>query len=121
MHFMYFANEVRDFGQIPKSEGAKVPKREIDLARDLIDKMSAGEFEPGKYHDEYRERFLTMVEQKTKGKEITIQPPAPERRGKVVDIFAALKQSLEQAAPRGQRTTEKGRMARKPARKRRKA
>ena len=112
MHFMYFANEVRDFGQIPKSEGAKVPKREIDLARDLIDKMSAAEFEPEKYHDEYRERFLAMVEQKTKGKEITIPPPAPERRGKVVDIFAALKQSLEQAAPQRQREP-----AREPARK----
>ena len=70
MHFMYFADEVREFGQIPKGADAKVPKREIDLARDLIDKMSAAEFEPEKYHDEYRERFLAMVEQKTKGKEI---------------------------------------------------
>jgi DNA end-binding protein Ku len=98
MHFMYFANEVRDFGQIPKAEGAKVPKREIALSRDLIEKLSSKNFEPEKYHDEYRERFLAMVEQKTKGKEIVIQPPAQERRGKVVDIFAALKQSLEQAA-----------------------
>ena len=31
VHFMYFANEVRDFDQIPKAEGDKVPKREIDL------------------------------------------------------------------------------------------
>lgn len=115
MHFMYFADEVRDFGQIPKAEGAKLPKREIDLSRDLIEKLSADEFEPEKYHDEYRERFLAMVEQKTKGKEIAIQPPAQERRGKVVDIFAALKQSLEQAA------TKKLQTATKPARKRRKA
>ena len=120
MHFMYFPDEVREFGQIPKGADAKVPKREIDLARDLIDKMSAGEFEPGKYHDEYRERFLTMVEQKTKGKEITIQPPAPERRGEVVDIFAALKKSLEQAAPQRQREPARE-PARKAGRKRRKA
>ena len=39
-----------------------MPKREIDLARDLIDKMSAAEFEPGKYYDEYRERFLAFTE-----------------------------------------------------------
>jgi len=120
MQFMYFANEVRDFGQIPKAGDAKVPKREIDLARDLIDKMSAGEFDPEKYHDEYRERFLAMVEQKTKGKEITIQPPAPARRGKVVDIFAALKKSLEQAAPQRQRQPPR-QSARKAGRKRRKA
>ena len=124
MHFMYFANEVRDFGQIPKAEDAKVPKREIDLGRDLIDKMSAGEFKPEKYQDEYRERFLAMVEQKTKGKEITVQPPAPERRGKVVDLMAALKQSLEQSAPRRSATRERAvirERTAKPARKRRKA
>jgi DNA end-binding protein Ku len=119
LHFMYFANEVRDFGQIPKAGGEKVPKREIDLGKDLIEKLSAEEFEPEKYHDDYRERFLALVEQKTKGKEITIQPPAPERRGKVVDIFAALKQSLEQAAPQKRSVTRQ--RAAKPARKRRKA
>jgi len=31
MHFMYFANEVHDFDQIPKAQGEKVPQREIDL------------------------------------------------------------------------------------------
>jgi non-homologous end joining protein Ku len=46
LHFMYFANEVRDFGQIPKAGGEKVPKREIDLGKDLIEKLSAEEFEP---------------------------------------------------------------------------
>jgi non-homologous end joining protein Ku len=56
MHFLYFANEVRDFGQIPKAKGQTVPKREIDLADNLIDKMSAEEFEPDKYCDEYGER-----------------------------------------------------------------
>jgi Uncharacterized conserved protein len=116
---MYFANEVRDFGQIPKAEGAKVPKREIDLGKDLIDNLFADEFQPDKYEDEYRERFLALVEQKTKGKEITIQRPAPERRGKVVDIFAALKQSLEQAASQKKPTTRE--QAPKTARKRRKA
>jgi DNA end-binding protein Ku len=115
---MYFANEVRDFGQIPKSEAAKVPKREIDLAENLIDKMSAAEFEPEKYHDDYRERFLALIDQKAKGQEITVAPPAPERRGKVVDIFAALKQSLEQAAPQRQATRQ---AAKKTGRKRRKA
>ena len=120
MHFTYFKDEVRDFEQISKGEGEKVPKREIDLASDLMDKMSAEEFEPEKYHDEYRERFLAMIDQKVKGQEITIAPTAPERgRGKVVDIFAALKQSLEQAAPK--RAAAEERRTAKPAQKRRKA
>ena len=63
-----------------------------------------------------------MIDQKVKGEEITVAPSAPERgRGKVVDIFPALKQSLEQAAPRVQRAQEKVRTATKTARKRRKA
>ena len=96
MHLMYFKDEVRDFAQVPKGKGEKVPKREIDLGRDLIEKLSADEFKPEKYHDQYRERFLAMIDQKVKGEEITVAPSAPERgRGKVVDIFAALKQSLE--------------------------
>jgi DNA end-binding protein Ku len=80
MHFMYFANEVRDFGQIPRAEGEKVPERETDLAENLIDKMSSAEFELEKYRDEYRERVLTMIDQKVKGQEITVAPPAPERQ-----------------------------------------
>ena len=96
-----------------------MPQRESDLAENLIDKMLSVEFEPEKYHDEYRERVLAMIDQRAKGQEITFAPPVPERRGKVVAIFAALKQSLEQAAPRRETATHE--RAAKPARKRRKA
>ena len=90
------------------------------MGKDLIDKMSAAEFEPEKYHDEYRERFLAMIDQKAKGEEITVAPPAPERgRGKVVDIFVALKQSLQQASAQNRPATRE--RTAKPARKRRKA
>ena len=40
VHFMYFANEVRDFDQIPKAEGEKVPKREIESRREPRGKAS---------------------------------------------------------------------------------
>jgi non-homologous end joining protein Ku len=45
------------------------------------------------------------VEQKTKGKKITVAPPAPERRGKAMDLVAALKQSLQQSAPQREPAT----------------
>lgn len=95
-----------------------MPKREIDLAENLIDKMSAGEFEPAKYHDEYRERFFSIVDQKVKGQDITVAAPAPERRGKVVGLMGALKQSLEGTAPQRQRQwCELGTKARRKRRK----
>jgi len=120
MHFMYFANELRDFDQISKVEGEKVPQREIDLGKNLIDKMSAVEFEPEKYHDEYRERFLAMIDRKAKGQEVTVQPPTPERRWLI--LWPALKQSLERTGPSPEkRATERIGTATKTARKRRKA
>ena len=39
--------------------------------------------------------MLAMLDEKSKGKEVTIAAPAPERGGKVVNIMEALKRSME--------------------------
>ena len=36
-----------------------------------------------------------MLDEKSKGKEVTIPAPGPQRGGKVVDIMEALKRSME--------------------------
>ena len=41
-----------------------------------------------------------MLDEKSKGKEVTIAAPAPERGGKVVDIMEALKRSMERFRPK---------------------
>jgi DNA end-binding protein Ku len=64
----------------------------------LIEKMSSADFEPERYADEYRERALALIEKKVEGQEIKAVAPAPRRTGQVVDIFAALKKSLEEAS-----------------------
>ena len=69
--------------------------------------MSSPDFEPDRYADEYRERALAMIEKKVKGQEIKAVPPAPRRSGQVVDIFAALRKSLEEAKPPRQAATAK--------------
>jgi non-homologous end joining protein Ku len=43
----------------------------------------------------YRIQVLPMLNEKSKGKEITIAAPAPQRGGKVVYIMEALKRSME--------------------------
>jgi len=40
-----------------------------------------------------------MIEKKVEGQEIKAVPPAPRRSGQVVDIFEALKKSLENRRP----------------------
>jgi DNA end-binding protein Ku len=93
LHTMYFADEVRDFGEIDKGESAKIRDGEVELASRLIEELSHEEFKPEQYQDEYRGRVLEVVNQKVEGKEITtVSPEAP--RAQVIDLMDALKQSL---------------------------
>jgi hypothetical protein len=80
---------------VPKGEKVKVSEKELKLRVDLIDWPMAEEFRPESYKDEYRIWVLAMLDEASKGKEITITAPAPQRGGKVVDIMEALKRSME--------------------------
>ena len=62
------------------------------MAQQLIASL-ATDFEPSKYHDDYRAKVLDLVERKAQGEEIAIQPEA-ERPTKVPDLMAALEESL---------------------------
>ena len=79
-------------------------QRELDMARQLVETLTA-EFEPEKYHDEYREQVRDLIEKKAAGEEIVAEPLV-EEPAKVVDLMAALEASLARAG--------KGQAARKP-------
>ena len=93
LHTMYFADEIRDFGEVGKGEDAKLKPGEIDLAQRLVDELSTDAFAPEKYADEYRTRVLEVVEAKVEGKEVTSLAPQAQR-SQVIDLMDALKQSL---------------------------
>lgn len=90
-HTMFYQNEVRADEEY-RADTATVTDREMKLAHQLIESL-AGAFEPGKYHDAYREKLEAMIEQKRAG-----LPAAAEQRvaasTSVVDITAALERSL---------------------------
>jgi DNA end-binding protein Ku len=94
LHTMYFADEIRNFGEIDKGANATIKSGELELAQRLIDELSSKEFKPEQYHDEYRDRLLEVVEAKVEGKEITAIGPQVQRT-QVIDLMDALKQSLE--------------------------
>ena len=101
LHTMYFADEVRDFGEIDKGETAKIREGELDLAQRLIDELTHEEFKPEQYQDEYRQRVLDLVNSKVEGKEITTATPeAP--RAQVIDLMEALKESLARRGDGGE-------------------
>jgi DNA end-binding protein Ku len=99
MHSLYYANEVRYFAEIAKGENSKLSTEEIKLGATLIESMSDG-FEPDKYRDEYRERVEAMLEEKSKGQEITVAAPEAPRHAQIIDLMQALKQSIEKAKPK---------------------
>src|SRR5713226_1176554 len=97
LHTMYFADEVRDFGEIDKGETAQIKEGELELAVRLIDELSHAEFRAEQYQDGYRRRVLDLVTLKVEGKEVTaVGPEVP--RIQVIDLMEALKQSLAQRA-----------------------
>jgi len=96
---MYFADEVRDFGEIEKGESAKISGAETNLAMRLIDELSTDQFKPEQYEDEYRQRVMDLVNSKAEGKEITVVEPVAQR-AQVIDLMAALKESLGKREPR---------------------
>lgn len=98
MHQVFYANEVRDFTDIDLGDDVDFKPTEIKMARQLIEQLSEEQFEPEKYHDEFRARVLEAVEEKIAGNEITTTPEAP--KAKVIDLFEALKASVEQSEGR---------------------
>jgi len=95
MHTLYYADEVRDQGDVTGMISAPhIGEPERELARLLIDRM-AGSFDLGRYRDRYRERILAAVEAKVAGKEIVL--PAMPDRAHVVDLYEALKKSIAEA------------------------
>jgi DNA end-binding protein Ku len=93
LHTMYFADEIRDFGEIDKGEAVKVRDGELELAVRLVEELSRDEFTPAQYEDEHRQRVLAAAEEKVAGHEVTVAGPAAPR-APVIDLMEALKESL---------------------------
>jgi DNA end-binding protein Ku len=120
METMLFADELVSADQLDElpDEDVSATEREVDMARQLIESLST-EFVPNKYHDEYRERVLDLIERKAQGEEITLEPVSDEP-AKVPDLMAALEASLADAkkrAPAQKATKSNGRAAATPKKK----
>ncbi len=95
LHGLYYADEVRDFDDIELDGDVEFKEGEIDLAHQLIDRLSSDDFVPDKYEDEYRRTVLEAIDRKVAGEEI-VAPPSEEKHEQIIDLVAALKESLLQ-------------------------
>jgi DNA end-binding protein Ku len=121
MATMLFADEITPSGRIDEIEEAasvKTTKRELDMAKQLVDSL-AGDFQPDKYRDTYRQEILDLIERKAQGKEIAVQPAPEETAQPAPDLMSALKASLDAVQARDGEAAKpaKRKAAKKPARK----
>ena len=90
---MYYADEVRSPAQLDGDlKAAEVRSAEVDMAKTLVENLSEP-FDPAKYDDRYRKELLELIRAKAKGLELP--EPDQEEPGEVVDLMAALRESVE--------------------------
>lgn len=113
METMHWPEELRDarFDELKKRP--TVQDRERKMARTLIKEL-AGDFDPGKFKDEYHAALKKLIQKKVKGEEIVVQEPPEEEPAGVVDLMEALRASVE-AAKKG--TAGRSSRAKKTSRK----
>ena len=87
---MYYADEVRQPEQVDGK--ARLRKPEVEMAKSLVENLSA-KFDPAKYDDTYRKELLALLRAKEAGK--PLPEPEADSGGEVVDLMAALRESVE--------------------------
>ena len=98
MSTLAYADEVTDPATIEELDGLDeidVSPKEVKMAEALVASLTA-DFEPAKYHDEYREQVLDLIRMKAAGEEFEVPEVAAEKP-KVVDLMAALEASVKAA------------------------
>lgn len=102
---LYFADEIRPVKEI-KPPKTQVSKEELEMAEQLIDNF-AGDFQPKKYKDSYRDALCAIIRAKRAGKEVRHAPETAEEAPP--DLLEALRASIEAAGGRRtRRTTRRG-------------
>ena len=64
------------------------------MARTLVENL-AGEWQPEKYTDEYRDNLMRIIKAKSKGKKVKLEAAEEPRDTQVVDLMERLRRSLE--------------------------
>src|SRR5918997_1242014 len=107
---MYYADEIRQPESVDGN--VRIQKPEVEMAKTLVENLS-DRFDPEKYDDTYRKELLDLIRAKAKGRELP--EPKEEEDGEVVDLMAALRESVERTQK--QQKTQKKQPARKRAKK----
>ena len=126
LELMHYADELVapssfDFPELKES----VAPAELKVAKLLIDSRSVEAFEPEKFHDQYRDDVMTMIEARAAGADVAAPAAKRAPATNIVNLMDVLQRSLEQsqaakdesAAPASAPARKKSSTAAKPKRK----
>ena len=118
LELMHFADELADTEKLHLPKKAEVGKRELNMAKSLIDSMSS-KWDPAKYKDDYREALMEVIEERVEagGKEIEEKPKKAPKPTKVIDLVSVLQKSLHQTGARKKAMAKSRRKQKRPAKK----
>jgi DNA end-binding protein Ku len=112
LHTMYYQNEIREVEHFGETD-QELKAAEVKIANQLIQALAA-DWQPEKYHDTFQDNVKKLIKARLEGEEVEeVEKPRPKP---VVDLMAALKQSLAQTESAGKKPPQ--RAAQKTARKR---
>ncbi|MFZ0614473.1 MAG: Ku protein [Desulfobacterales bacterium] len=86
------AGEVIAASELPRPQGRPLDPRELQMAAQLVRALE-GDFDPGRFQDEYRQRILELVAKKARGETVSFKK-APRRRTEVVSLADMLGKSV---------------------------
>lgn len=96
---LFWPDEVRATAELPNIHAASEPsEKELDMAMTLINQLHTT-FDAEKYTDTHREETLAAIQQKIEHDEIKTAPAAAKPAGNIVDLMAALQESIRQTTP----------------------
>jgi DNA end-binding protein Ku len=110
-----------------KPAAYRINPKELEMAESLVKSM-IGKWQPEKYHDDFRERLVKVIEERVKAKGVVRTPSAAETElpkdaaTNVVDFMSLLKKSIDakQRTPAAERAPAKKSPAKKSAKSARK-
>jgi len=103
---MHYADEIRSTEGILPDRKAKVDRRELEMALELVERFS-GEFDPSGFEDTYREQLLQIVKRKREGGKVTA-PAEPAERAAPPDLLETLRESVRRQTGGSRKTKSNG-------------
>ncbi|MFF9118231.1 Ku protein [Streptomyces massasporeus] len=96
LHAMRWPDEIRDPAEL-LPEPVELSDDEIDRALALMDTMTREDLEAPEFRDTYTEALEQIIEAKREHREPPAMPEPEQQPGRVVDLMAALEESVQKA------------------------